>query len=260
MNSDPILTRSQSRRDVLKTFALAAVAFVGSRLPARAADPAPTMAPTPAAPASAGPFSVPPLPYAYDALEPHIDVETMHLHHDKHHAAYVKNLNDAVGKHAELAGKSIEELLTSLETIPEDVRMAIRNNGGGHYNHSLFWLVMKRAGGGAPTGDLGGAIDKTFGSYKDFQTQFTKAATGRFGSGWAWLTLDPATGKLAVENTPNQDSPLSAGRVPLLGVDVWEHAYYLKYHNVRADYVAAFYNTIDWDFVAQRYANHLRSV
>lgn len=198
-----------------------------------------------------GPFSVPPLPYSADALEPHIDARTMEIHHGKHHAAYVTNLNKAVASQPSLAGKSVEELVRNWNTAPESVRTAIRNHGGGHINHTLFWQMLKK-GGGEPKGGLARAIDARFGSYDKFKDEFTKAASTVFGSGWAWLSLDGR--ELRIEQTPNQDSPLMQGRIPLLGVDVWEHAYYLKYQNRRADYIAAFYNVINWDFVSERFA------
>jgi Fe-Mn family superoxide dismutase len=197
-------------------------------------------------------FTLPPLPYAFDALEPHIDAQTMQIHHDKHHAAYVTNLNKAVASEASLAGKSVEDLVRNLASVPEGVRTAVRNHGGGHANHSLFWQSLKKNEGGKPEGELAKVLDKKFGSFSNFQQEFTKAATGVFGSGWAWLTLDPGK-ELRIESTPNQDTPLSVGRTPLLGIDVWEHAYYLKYQNKRPDYVAAFYNVINWDFVGERY-------
>lgn len=206
----------------------------------------------PAPPPAADAFKLPPLPYAFDALEPHLDAQTMQIHHDKHHAAYVTNLNKAVAGQAALAGKSVEELVRNLHSVPEAVRTAVRNHGGGHVNHTFFWQLLARNAPAKPTGELAGAIDKKFGSFDAFKEQFTKAATGVFGSGWAWLTLD-ADKQLRIEATPNQDTPLTAGRSPVLGIDVWEHAYYLKYQNRRPDYVAAFYNVINWDFVAETY-------
>jgi len=200
---------------------------------------------------SAAVFKLPPLPYPVDALEPHIDARTMEIHHDKHHAGYVANLNKALAGHPELAGESIEELVTALASAPVDVRVAVQNNGGGHYNHSLFWQMMKKGGGGEPQGKLAEAITSSFLSFAGFKDQFTRAALSRFGSGWAWLTV--SEGKLQIESTPNQDTPLTAGRPPLLGIDVWEHAYYLKYQNRRADYIAAWFNVIDWDFVSARH-------
>ncbi len=201
--------------------------------------------------AAANPFSVAPLPYPADALEPYIDGRTMEIHHGKHHAAYVTNLNKAVASQPSLAGKSIEELVRNWNTAPESVRTAIRNHGGGHINHTLFWQMLKK-GGGEPQGAIARAIDARFGSYDKFKDEFTKAASTLFGSGWAWLSLDGH--ELRIEQTPNQDSPLMQGRIPLLGIDVWEHAYYLKYQNRRADYITAFYNVINWDFVAERFA------
>ncbi len=190
-------------------------------------------------------YTLPDLPYAYDALEPYIDEETMHLHHDKHHNTYVTNLNAAVEKHPELGEKSVEELIADLSAIPEDIRTAVRNNGGGHANHTFFWDIMAPNAGGEPVGELKDAIDEKFGSFDAFKDEFKTAATGRFGSGWAWLVVN--NGILEVTSTPNQDSPLSDGRTPVIGLDVWEHAYYLKYKNVRPDYIAAFWNVVDWN-------------
>ncbi len=207
--------------------------------------------------AEAEPFTLPPLPYPYDALEPHIDAKTMQIHHTGHHAAYVRNLNAAVAGRPALAGKTAEQLVSNLEALPAEVRTAIRNNGGGHVNHTLFWQIMSGKGGGEPRGELARAIEKTFGSYSRFQEEFSRTAMGVFGSGWAWLTVD-AKGQLRIEPTPNQDTPISAGRTPILGVDVWEHAYYLKYQNRRADYVKAFYNVIHWDRVAELYLEAIR--
>jgi Fe-Mn family superoxide dismutase len=200
---------------------------------------------------TAVPFELPPLPYAFDALEPHIDARTMEIHHDKHHAGYVRKLNEAVAATPALAGRSLEEMLGNLDSVPDSARTAVRNNGGGDYNHTLFWQVMNKNGGGKPKGDLAKAIEKTFGSFSQFQDQFAKAALTQFGSGWAWLSMHGD--HLQIQPTPNQDSPLSSGATPILGVDVWEHAYYLKYQNKRADYVTAWFNVIDWDFVAERY-------
>ena len=197
-------------------------------------------------------FEVPPLPYAPDALEPHIDAETMSIHHDKHHQAYVDKLNGAL-EGTEHADKPIEDIIANLDAIPEDKRGAVRNNGGGHYNHSLFWPSMSADGGGAPDGDLAAAIDDAFGSFDEFKEMFEDAGVGQFGSGWAWLVLAD-DGALAVTSTPNQDNPLSDGHTPLLGNDVWEHAYYLKYQNKRPDYLKAWWNTVDWAEVSQRYS------
>lgn len=196
-------------------------------------------------------YTLPPLPYPNDALDPHIDARTMEIHHDKHHNAYVTNLNAALeGKG--LPEQSIEDLCRNIEKVPEEIRMAVRNNGGGHANHALFWTIMSPTGGGQPSGDLAKAMDAELGGFETFKAAFTKAATTRFGSGWAWLSVDPA-GKLSVESTPNQDNPYMAGKTPILGVDVWEHAYYLLYQNRRPDYVAAFYKVIDWNAVENRY-------
>jgi len=197
-------------------------------------------------------FSVPDLPYAYDALEPTIDEQTMHLHHDKHHQAYVDKANAAL-EGTEWADKDVEEVLQNLDALPEDKRTAVRNNGGGHYNHSLFWEMMSPDGGGAPSGDLAAAIDSAFGSLDSFKDQFKAAGANRFGSGWAWLVKD-SSGNLAVTSTANQDAPISDGQTPLLGVDVWEHAYYLKYQNKRPEYLDAFWNVVNWDYVAERFA------
>lgn len=198
-------------------------------------------------------FELPPLPYAHDALEPHIDSRTMQIHHGKHHAAYVNNLNAALEGHPEFAGMSIEALLADLNSIPESARTAVRNNGGGHANHTLFWQIMNSNGGGEPTGDLAAAINATFGSFDQFKEAFAKAAATRFGSGWAWLYVD-GNGKLAIGSTPNQDTPLMEGNTPILGLDVWEHAYYLNYQNRRPDYIGAWWNVVDWNAVAANYA------
>lgn len=195
-------------------------------------------------------FELPQLPYAYDALEPHIDKETMNIHHTKHHNTYVTNLNNAVAG-TEFENKTVEELVSNLDTVPENIRTAVRNNGGGHYNHSLFWQLLSPNGGGEPSGALLDAINAKFGSFSAFKDEFTKAATGRFGSGWAWLVVN--NGELEITSTPNQDTPLSEGKTPILGLDVWEHAYYLKYQNRRPDYIAAFWNVVNWDEVAKRY-------
>ncbi|HUZ88897.1 MAG TPA: superoxide dismutase [Candidatus Acidoferrales bacterium] len=196
------------------------------------------------------PFEVPKLSYEFGALEPHIDALTMEIHHDRHHGAYVNNLNAAIEKHPELAGKSVEELLSDLASVPEDIRSAVRNNGGGHLNHSIFWTVMGPHGGGEPTGQALDSIRSAFGDYATFKAQLKAAAVGQFGSGWGWAYL--AGGKLTVKGFPNQDNPVSEGGVPILGVDVWEHAYYLKYQNKRPDYVEAWFNTIDWEGVNRR--------
>ncbi|HQZ69988.1 MAG: superoxide dismutase [Anaerolineae bacterium] len=197
-------------------------------------------------------FSLPDLPYAHDALEPHIDARTMEIHHGKHHQAYVNNLNAALEGTA-LAGIAIEDLMTRLEDVPQDKAAAVRNNGGGHYNHSLFWTLMGPDCGGAPTGALGTAIDAAFGSFDAFKAAFHKAGMTRFGSGWSWLSVN-SEGELAVESTPNQDNPLMHGHTPLLGCDVWEHAYYLHYQNRRNEYLDAFWNVVNWSTVAERYA------
>ncbi len=193
---------------------------------------------------------LPPLPYAYNALEPHIDEQTMRIHHDKHHAAYVSNLNAALEKHADLQKKSVEDLLRGINSVPEAIRTAVRNNGGGHANHTMFWQLMGPGGGGDPTGAVAGAIKSSFGSFVSLKEQFAKAAMGRFGSGWAWV-IDSG-GKLVVESSANQDSPLMEGKKAIIGLDVWEHAYYLKYQNRRADYIGAWWNVINWAEVNKR--------
>jgi superoxide dismutase, Fe-Mn family len=198
-----------------------------------------------------GRFTLPPLPYAYDALEPYIDARTMQIHHDKHHAAYVANLNKAVAEYPDLGKKSVEDMLNDLNAVPEKIRVTVRNNGGGDFNHTLFWQMLKKDGG-EPSRALAAAIDNAFGNFNTFKEHWTKAALGQFGSGWAWLVID-GDKKLRVEPSANQDSPISQGRQPLLGLDVWEHAYYLKYQNRRPEYVAAFFHVINWDFVAQRF-------
>ena len=195
---------------------------------------------------------LPKLNYAYDALEPHIDVRTMEIHHTKHHNAYVTNLNGAIEKHPELASKKLVELLGDLNKVPEDIRMVVRNHGGGTWNHSMFWEIMAPKAGGAPKGELGKAIDGSFSSFDNFKTEFEKAANGRFGSGWAWV-VKKGNG-LAIISTANQDNPMSEGMTPILGLDVWEHAYYLKYQNRRAEYVTAWWNVVNWDQVAARFA------
>ncbi len=197
-------------------------------------------------------FSVPDLPYDYNALEPHIDEATMKVHHDKHHQAYVDKANAAL-EGTEWADKDVEEVLKNLSNLPDDKQGPVRNNGGGHYNHSLFWQMMSPDGGGEPDGDLAAAIEETFGGFGDFQGQFKDAGINRFGSGWAWLVHDGSG--LAVVSTANQDSPVSDGQTPLLGCDVWEHAYYLKYQNKRPDYIDAWWNVVNWDFVAERYSS-----
>jgi Fe-Mn family superoxide dismutase len=247
-----------TRRQAIKSMALSAAALSTLSSVGMAQSTPATGAPA-AKPADAptGPFHLPGLDYPFDALEPYIDAQTMQIHHDKHHAAYVANLNKAVAAHPELGQKSVEELVKSWASAPEDARAAIRNQGGGHANHSLFWTLLRKGGPDKPGGDLAKALDTAFGSFAGFQEKFTQSAMGVFGSGWAWLSL---TGdrKLVIESTPNQDSPISAGHVPLLGLDVWEHAYYLKYQNRRAEYVAAFPKVIHWDAVQERYANALK--
>lgn len=196
-------------------------------------------------------YQLPNLPYAANALEPHVDAKTMEIHHGKHHAAYIAKVNAAIAG-TDLESKSIEDLISNLTAVPAAQQAVVRNNGGGHANHSLFWTIMKPNGGGNPTGELAAAINTTFGSFDEFKTKFSDAAVTRFGSGWAWLSVD--AGKLLIESTPNQDSPLMEGRTPILGLDVWEHAYYLNYQNRRPDYISAFFNVINWDAVGKRYA------
>ena len=231
-----------TRRQAIKSTALASATL--AILPGAIAQTSSTAAAT-------GPFTVPPLPYAYDALEPHIDARTMEIHHDKHHAAYVANLNKAVAEFPDVGKMSVEDMLKNLDAVPEEIRTTVRNNGGGHFNHSLFWQMLKKDGG-EPTGALASAVNSTFGSYSVFKEKLSKAATGQFGSGWAWLVIDDNK-QLSIEPTANQDSPISLGKQPLLGIDIWEHSYYLKYQNRRPEYVAAFFNVINWDFVAGRY-------
>ena len=197
-------------------------------------------------------FEVPPLPYDYNALEPYIDTQTMQLHHDKHHAAYVNNLNAALQNQAQLASWTVEDLVRRINEVPESIRTAVRNNAGGHINHTMFWQIMGPNAGGAPTGELATAIQQTFGSFDQFKSAFNDAGVKRFGSGWAWLVLD-RSGKLQVISTANQDSPLMDGMFPVMGNDVWEHAYYLKYQNRRPDYLAAWWNVVNWDVIARRY-------
>jgi Fe-Mn family superoxide dismutase len=196
---------------------------------------------------------LPPLPYAYEALEPTIDKQTMTLHHDMHHGAYVKNLNAALEKHPNLAGKSAEDLIRDLNAIPEDIRGAVRNNGGGHVNHTMFWKIMKPQGGGDPSGPIAEVIQKTFGNFNDFKTKFNDAGAKQFGSGWAWLAGKP-NGEVVIMSTPNQDNPISQGLYPIFGNDVWEHAYYLKYNNRRPEYLSAWWNVVNWDEINKRYA------
>jgi len=195
-------------------------------------------------------YTLPPLPYAPDALEPHIDKQTMEIHHGKHHQAYINNLNAALEKHPDLGSKSVEDLIAGISTVPEDIRTAVRNNGGGHANHSMFWQIMAPNAGGSPTGAIADAITSSFGSFDTFKEQFAKAGVGRFGSGWAWV-VDQG-GKLAIESTPNQDSPLMEGKKAVFGIDVWEHAYYLKYQNKRPDYISAWWNVVNWDEINKR--------
>ncbi len=239
-----------TRRDTLAVLAgTAASALAGSVFgapqPSQPSSPAPPAAPT-------GPFTLAPLPYPADALEPHIDAQTMTIHHDRHHQAYVNNLNGALKDHAALQKRTVSQLLGALDSLPAEIRTTVRNNGGGHLNHDLFWSSMKKGGGGQPSGEIAKALDATFGGFDKWQDLFARTATGVFGSGWAWLSWDPGKKALVVEGLPNQDSPVMQGKIPVLGVDVWEHAYYLKYQNRRADYVKNWFNVVDWDAVNQR--------
>jgi len=239
-----------NRRLVLKALGLSAgLAAAGNSFEIPSLAQAPE---SQSAAASSAPFKLPPLPYAYDALEPYFDATTMHLHHDKHHQGYVNKLNAAVAAHPELAGKTLEQLLSNLDELPDSARTAVRNNGGGHFNHSFWWPTLGK-GGSQPAGELARAIDTNFGSFSAFQQKFTAAAAGVFGSGWAWLVKQP-DGTLSIETTPNQDTPLPSGHKPVLGVDVWEHAYYLKYQNRRAEYLQAFFHVVNWDYVSGKFA------
>ncbi|KIL46002.1 superoxide dismutase [Jeotgalibacillus campisalis] len=196
-------------------------------------------------------YTLPELPYSYDALEPHFDKETMNIHHTKHHNTYVTKLNDALEGHSDIQAKTIDELMIDLNTVPESVKTAVRNNGGGHANHSFFWKILSPNGGGEPSGQLASAINEKFGSFEKFKEEFAAAGAGRFGSGWAWLVVN--NGQLEITSTPNQDSPLTEGKTPIVGLDVWEHAYYLKYQNKRPDYINAFWNVVDWNAVEKLY-------
>lgn len=243
-----------TRRHALKLTGLAVAATAASAAGQVNVQPNRALAGS-AAPTAAGPYTLPPLPYAADALEPYIDAQTMEIHHDRHHAGYVANLNKAVSGHPELAKKSVEQLLIDIEKVPEEIRTAVRNHGGGHANHSLFWqtLAPNKTGNVPLPGKEGLKVFlDQLGGFQKFRDQFTQAASGVFGSGWAWLTLD-SNRKMRVESTPNQDNPLMFGRTPLLGLDVWEHAYYLKYQNKRADYIAAFWQVVNWNAVMDRY-------
>ena len=241
------------RRHALKTLAFGVTALsLPSRAALLAAETPAVAKPAAVAPEPPGPFTLPPLGYAVDALEPFLDAQTMTIHHDKHHASYVTNLNKAVAGRKEVAGQTLEQMLSNLRKVPDDIRTAVRNHGGGHANHSLLWTSLGKDGGKAPTGELAKAIDDTFGSFSGFHDKFNAAAMSVFGSGWAWLSVD-AGGRVRVETTPNQDTPITAWRTPLLGIDVWEHAYYLKFQNRRVEYVTAFANVVDWDVVSARY-------
>ncbi len=240
------------RRQAMKTLAMGAAALPLASLEGPFARAVAAPAAATGTTVAAGPFTLPALTYAYDALEPHIDAETMRIHHDKHHAAYVNNLNKAVAGRPEVDGWSLEKMLRDIPSLPDDLRTAVRNQGGGHANHSLFWTLLKRDGAKAPKGELAAAIDQAFGSFDAFRAQFDKAAGSVFGSGWAWLSA-ARDGSVKLHTSANQDSPISEGLTPLAGLDVWEHAYYLKYQNRRADYVAAFHQVLDWDAVAARY-------
>jgi Fe-Mn family superoxide dismutase len=250
---DQTETRTVNRRRFLQTAGVTAAltlagaqAWLGSASAASGSDEKAKTAPT------NGLFTLPPLPYDYSALEPHIDALTMQIHHTRHHAAYVTNLNTALKDYPDLQKRDATDLISNLETLPEAIRTAVRNNGGGHVNHSVFWAIMAPKAGGEPQGQLRKAIGDTFGDFAGFKAQINDAATRRFGSGWAWLVMD-AAGKLQITSTANQDSPYMMGQTPLLGVDVWEHAYYLKYQNRRADYLNAWWNVVNWQAVAQRF-------
>lgn len=252
-----------SRRDALRALTLTSVAAVAARwIPgsahAQSNDGAPLIPPPPATPSGGYPFSLGPLPFPPEALEPHIDTRTMELHYGKHHAAYVNNLNKAISAYPDLASRSVSELIRDLDALPEDIRTAVRNNGGGHANHTLFWNSLRPAAEGEPEGQLAKAIHSELGGFNDFKDALSSAAMSVFGSGWAWLSLD-ADGKLQVESLPNQDSPLMFGRKPILGIDVWEHAYYLKYQNRRAEYVKEIWSVIDWPAVSLRYSDAIKT-
>ncbi|MFN8009369.1 MAG: superoxide dismutase [Terriglobia bacterium] len=237
-----------NRRNVLKTGAIGVGALYAQAILIQLASAQQTLPP----PSTSGYFKLPPLPYATDALEPFIDARTMELHHDKHHAGYVDKLNAAVKDYPELQKGGVEDLLVNLKSVPEGIRTAVKNQGGGHANHSFWWPRLGKLNAKTPQGSLATDINKQFGSYKGFQDQFTAAATAMFGSGWTWLSLTK-DGQLLIESTPNQDSPILAGHTPVLGLDLWEHAYYLKYQNRRAEYVAAFYNVVNWDYVSEKF-------
>ena len=239
-----------TRRDTLAVLAGTAASALAGSVFGAPQQSQPSGAAPPASPT--GPFTLAPLPYPADALEPHIDAQTMTIHHDRHHQAYVNNLNGALKDHAALQKRTVAQLLGALDSLPAEIRTTVRNNGGGHLNHDLFWSSMKKGGGGQPPGEIAKALDATFGGFDKWQDLFARTATGVFGSGWAWLSWDPGKKALVVEGLPNQDSPVMQGKVPLLGLDVWEHAYYLKYQNRRADYVKNWFNVIDWDAVHQR--------
>jgi Fe-Mn family superoxide dismutase len=242
-----------TRRKAIKTLAWTTGGLLATGLPL-AAQQAPPAAGAASAPDTEGVFKLPPLGYDYDALEPFIDAETMKIHHDKHHAAYVSKLNQAVAK-AQISGQTIEELLSSLSKLPESVQADIRNQGGGHANHTLFWQILRKNENGKPLGELGSAIDKSFGGFQKFQEQFAEASMKLFGSGWVWLVVrGNRSSKLEILSTPNQDSPLSQGAIPVLGIDLWEHAYYLKHQNRRADYVQSFSKVLNWDFISDRFS------
>jgi Fe-Mn family superoxide dismutase len=245
------MTKINRRSAIAQMSAIAGAAVLAEGLVAEGLSGGQAATAAPPAPPK-GPFTLPPLPYAYDALEPYFDAETMHLHHDKHHQAYVNNLNAAVATHPELGAKTADELVANLSAVPDSLRTAVRNQGGGHANHSFWWPTLGK-GGAAPSGELAKAIDAKFGSQTGFEGALTAASLSVFGSGWAWLVKLP-DGSVAIETTPNQDSPLTVGHKPVLGVDVWEHAYYLKYQNRRPEYVKAFFQVVNWDYVSGRFA------
>jgi superoxide dismutase, Fe-Mn family len=245
-----------TRRNFLYLFGAGTTAtLLGGIADSSAATPSPIGRSTQAAPATGDIFKLSPLPYNYNALEPHIDASTMRFHHDKHHAAYVKNLNAAINKYPNLKNKTLEQLLQTIDKLPQDIQGSVRNNGGGHFNHTMFWQIMSPKGGGMPTGAIASPINKNFGSFDNFKKQFNEAGTKQFGSGWVWL-VGSKNSSLKIITTPNQDSPISQGLYPIMGNDVWEHAYYLKYQNRRADYLSAWWNVVNWTEINKRFEQY----